>query len=92
MTARRDSTAITSDWYDVFRAVAAELEDPELLKLASLKNETVNAADTPVYAINIGMQASRQIAATRRTAAVVAAMLTQGGVSRPIITAEGEIE
>ena len=90
MTTKRDAVEIVSDWLTVFRAVKAEITPQVLVDLSNLRNSTND--ESHEVAIATGLAATRIVFANDRTAAVVAAMLTQSGVSRPVFTTDGETE
>jgi hypothetical protein len=70
-----------STWYDMYRVIVEELTPPELQALVNLQSESVNNADTPRFAIEIATNAMREMLKQRRSAALVAAILTtQGGL------------
>lgn len=90
MTAKRDAVEIVSDWVTVFRALREEITPAVLRDLAALRNSANDDEHQP--AIAVGMAATRIVFANDRAAAIAAAMMTQGGVSRPIISTEGDVE
>lgn len=68
-----------ADWLKAFNAIRYELTSDATRAMMDL-----TAADS-VTAINLGIQMARITYANDRAASITAAMLTQSGVSRPVI-------
>lgn len=86
MAPQRTTDQKVRDWFEVYQSIRDELTPAatrELLKLIH--------AGTPADQLGAGLNLARAVMANDRAAALAAAMLTQGGVSRPIITGDGDV-
>lgn len=100
MTPTRTVQQRTDDFTQAFGAVQAVLVPDNYRDILAVVNsipaptqdEGVAGFDRYLAQINASLGISRMIASYDRTAAIVAAMLTQSGVSRPTFTAEGDPE
>lgn len=98
MTTHRTPTQKALDWAEAFQIVANNLVVPEFQKvITDLKDipapkpeDGIAGFNEYVTALNASLAISRIVRADARTAAIVAAMLTQSGVSRPTIEPDGE--
>jgi hypothetical protein len=84
------------DWNVAFGAVADTLTIPqfnEAIRIlgtlpAPVAEDGITGFNEYITAVNASLALARLVAANNRTAAIVAAMLTQSGVSRPVIAEE----
>jgi hypothetical protein len=93
MTATRSVPQRLGDWSEAFDFTRQAITPVEFRTMlaAMLKPAGEDVGDVQAYAVLVqaSMTLARLVSANDRTAAIVAAMLTQSGVSRPTITEEG---
>lgn len=81
------------DWAEAYALVERTLEVPQFAAVihnlglvpAPKPEDGIAGFNEYITAVNASLQVSRIVRADARTAAIVAAMLTQSGVSRPTI-------
>lgn len=83
MTTTRTAEQRYLDWLAVYTKIKADLTPEPFDQLYKLSEQEPDQQN--VISIQLGMQAARITFANDRAAAVTAAMITQSGVSRPII-------
>jgi len=71
------------DWLKAYNAIRYEVTDEALRMMVDLTRG--NPDEVGMTQINIGIQMARIVYANDRAAAIAAAMLTQSGVSRPVV-------
>lgn len=92
MARERSLEQKVADWQNAFRAVQEELTPAPLRVMLKALTDTappdnangdIEAAQTYLSQVNAATGIARIVFTNDRAAAVVAALLTQGGVSRP---------
>jgi len=94
MTQNRTVAEKVSDAIRVYDQLRAEITTPEMRALITKMTsmQPGEKDDMAAYAalVQASLQLARVVAANDRTAMLAAAMLTQSGVSRPVITTDEE--
>jgi hypothetical protein len=84
MTTNRTTEDKVADWLTAYRAIQYELTPQGFRALTAMAAPVEGAAFDPAL-VHLGIDVSRIVFANDRTASITAAMLTQSGISRPIV-------
>lgn len=96
MSPTRDRTVSDKigDWNTAYNAVRDEITLPQIRQVVTTLTQVPADIELGAYVqvLNSAMALARMVAANDRAAGIIAAMLTQSGVTRPVITTPDDSE
>lgn len=95
MSINRSVPAKVGDWLTAYNAIREEITPPAMRVMLSHLSIPENASPEPgdyVKVVQASIALARLVCANDRAASVVAAMLTQSGVSRPTVEVNDDID